>query len=315
MNRKKVPVFFSCDDNYIPFLGVAIKSLIENSTQENDYFIYVLHSNLDIENMKIITNMEKENVSICFIDVSEKLIRFGERLNLRDYYTVAIYFRIFIPNMFPLLDKAIYLDSDMVILDDIAKLYSIDLGDMLLGGVSDSIIAYRHEFRDYAELGCGIYPYTKYFNSGMMLMNLKGMRDFDLEGKFEYLFNKYHFDTVCPDQDYLNVICKDKVLYVDGGWDKMAIDDNYDGKPMIVHYNNFAKPWQQDGICYSDYFWQYADMTPYSQEIHKMRKEFTKEKLNAQTKCGETLVASTIRIVNDPNNFKNVFDRGVIYGK
>ena len=315
MNRKRVPVFFSCDDNYIPFLGVAIKSLIENTTEENDYFIFVLHSKMSIDNMKIITNMEKENVSICFIDVSEKLVRFGERLNLRDYYTVAIYFRIFIPNMFPQFDKAIYLDADMVVLDDIAKLYSIELGDMLLGGVPDSIIACRKEFRDYAELGCGIYPYTKYFNSGMMLMNLEGMRRFDLEGKFEYLFNKYRFDTVCPDQDYLNVICKDRVLYVDGGWDKMAIDDNYDGKPMIVHYNNFAKPWQQDGICYSDYFWQYADMTPYKDAIHNMRKSFTKEKLEAQAKGSEALVASTIRIVNDPNNFKRVFERGVIYGK
>lgn len=315
MNRKKVPVFFSCDDNYILFLGVAIKSLIENSSKENDYYIYVLHSSLDVENMKAIIGMETENVSIHFIDVSDKLVRFGERLNLRDYYTVSIYFRIFIPEMFPEFDKAIYLDCDMVILEDVAKLYSVELGAMLLGGVPDAIIACRQEFRDYAELGCGIYPYTKYFNSGMMLMNLKEMREFNLEGKFEYLFNKYHFDTVCPDQDYLNVICKNRVLYLDTGWDKMAIDDNYDGKPMIVHYNNFAKPWQQDGICYGDYFWHYADMSPYREEIHKIRNEFSEEMMDSQKKDGEELVKSTIRIVNDPNNFKNVFARGVEYGK
>ena len=69
--------------------------------------------------MKIITGMEKENVSICFYDVSKKLKKYGEKLNLRDYYTVSIYFRLFIPDMFPNLKKAIYLDSDMVILDDI----------------------------------------------------------------------------------------------------------------------------------------------------------------------------------------------------
>ena len=312
MSNKKVPVFFSCDDNYIPFLGVAIKSLIDNVSRDNDYFIFVLHSKMSIKNMKIITAMEKENVSICFIDVSEKLIKYGEKLNLRDYYTVSIYFRIFIPDMFRDFDKAIYLDADMVVLEDIAKLYDIELGDNLLGGVPDAVIASRQEFRDYAELACGIYPYTRYFNSGMMLMNLDGMRKFDLEGRFEHLFNTYRFETVCPDQDYLNVICKDRVLYLDEGWDKMAIDGSYKN-PMIVHYNNFAKPWQQDGINYSDEFWKYAKDTPYYEDIMEIRRNFGEEKLLMQAKGGEELVKSTIRIVNSDKNFKKVlFDTGIL---
>ncbi len=312
MTAKNIPIFFSCDDNYIPFLGVAIKSLIENSSKNNNYYIYVLHSKMSIKNMKIITGMEKENVSICFYDVSKKLKKYGEKLNLRDYYTVSIYFRLFIPDMFPNLKKAIYLDSDMVILDDIAKLYDTELGDNLLGGVPDAIIASRQEFRDYAELGCGIYPYTKYFNSGMMLMNLEAMREFDLEGKFEHLFNTYRFETVCPDQDYLNVICKDRVLYLDEGWDKMAIDGGYEN-PMIVHYNNFAKPWQQDGINYAESFWKYAKETPYYDEIMNIRNNFNEEKLLMQVKGGEELVKSTIRIVNSDKNFKRVlFDTGIL---
>ena len=195
------------------------------------------------------------------------------------------------------------------------ELYEIDLGDNLLGGVSDAIIASRQEFRDYAELGCGIYPYTRYFNSGMMLMNLDAMREFDLEGKFEFLFNTYGFETVCPDQDYLNVICKDRVLYLDEGWDKMAIDGNYKGRPMIVHYNNFAKPWQQNGINYSGYFWQYAMISPFCKEIVGIRRSFTADKLKEQETGGMELVKSTIRIVNSPNNFRRVlFDMRVKNG-
>jgi lipopolysaccharide biosynthesis glycosyltransferase len=265
--------------------------------------------------MKRIKALETQNASIEFVDVSDKLEAYGRKLNLRDYYTVAIYFRLFIPNMFPQLDKAIYLDADMVILEDVAELYDIDLHDNLLGGVSDAIIASRKEFRDYAELGCGIYPYTRYFNSGMMLMNLDAMREFDLEGKFEFLFNTYGFETVCPDQDYLNVICKDRVLYLDEGWDKMAIDGNYKGRPMIVHYNNFAKPWQQNGINYSGYFWQYAMISPFCKEIVGIRRSFNADKLKEQEMGGMELVKSTIRIVNSPNNFRRVlFDMRVKNG-
>ena len=312
---KNIPIFFSCDDNYVPFLGVAITSLICNTSEKNNYSIYVLHSGLKNENMKRIKALETQNASIEFVDVSDKLEAYGKKLNLRDYYTVAIYFRLFIPNMFPHLDKAIYLDADMVILEDVAKLYDIDLHDNLLGGVSDAIIASRQEFRDYAELGCGIYPYTRYFNSGMMLMNLDAMREFDLEGKFEFLFNTYGFETVCPDQDYLNVICKDRVLYLDEGWDKMAIDGNYNGRPMIVHYNNFAKPWQQNGINYSGYFWQYAMISPFCKEIVGIRRSFTVDKLKEQEMGGMELVKSTIRIVNSPNNFRRVlFDMRVKNG-
>ena len=312
---KNIPIFFSCDDNYVPFLGVAITSLICNTSEKNNYSIYVLHSGLKNENMKRIKALETQNASIEFVDVSDKLEAYGRKLNLRDYYTVAIYFRLFIPNMFPQLDKAIYLDADMVILEDVAKLYDIDLHDNLLGGVSDAIIASRKEFRDYAELGCGIYPYTRYFNSGMMLMNLDAMREFDLEGKFEFLFNTYGFETVCPDQDYLNVICKDRVLYLDEGWDKMAIDGNYKGRPMIVHYNNFAKPWQQNGINYSGYFWQYAMISPFCKEIVGIRRSFTADKLKEQEMGGMELVKSTIRIVNSPNNFRRVlFDMRVKNG-
>lgn len=312
---KNIPIFFSCDDNYVPFLGVAITSLICNTSERNNYSIYVLHSGLKNENMKRIKALETQNASIEFVDVSDKLEVYGRKLNLRDYYTVAIYFRLFIPNMFPQLDKAIYLDADMVILEDVAKLYDIDLHDNLLGGVSDAIIASRKEFRDYAELGCGIYPYTRYFNSGMMLMNLDAMREFDLEGKFEFLFNTYGFETVCPDQDYLNVICKDRVLYLDEGWDKMAIDGNYKGRPMIVHYNNFAKPWQQNGINYSGYFWQYAMISPFCKEIVGIRRSFNADKLKEQEMGGMELVKSTIRIVNSPNNFRRVlFDMRVKNG-
>ena len=74
---KNIPIFFSCDDNYVPFLGVAITSLICNTSEKNNYNIYVLHSGLKNENMKRIKTLETQNASIDFVDVSDKLEAYG----------------------------------------------------------------------------------------------------------------------------------------------------------------------------------------------------------------------------------------------
>lgn len=307
----KIPVFFSCDDRYIPFLSVAIKSLMENASDEYLYDIIVLYSGNNALNIEKIQAMQRDNFTIKFKDVSEKLQRLTKNLHLRDYYTISIYFRIFIPSLFPAYKKAIYLDSDVVVLGDISELYFTELGNNLLAGVSDEVIASRKEFIDYAELGVGI-KYDRYFNSGMMLMNLELMREMDIEGVFANMLNTYDFKTVCPDQDYLNVICKDRVLYIDKGWNKMALDDSYDGVPKIIHYNNFSKPWLYDNVCYREHFWAYANICPFIEEIKRIRSSFSKADEQRNIDGAMNLVASTIEIVNDENNFAKVLFNGVL---
>ena len=305
MKKITVPIFFSCDDNYIPFLATAVRSITDNSSEDNAYIIRVLNSGLKKSNVDKIRAMQTENVSIRFTDVSRKIEPFAKMLNLRDYYTASIYFRIFIPAMFPEYDKAVYLDSDIVVLDDIAKLYQTDLKSKMLAAVSDDVIASRPEFIDYAELGCGI-KHKKYFNSGVMLMNLKLMREADVEGRFSHLLNTYHFNTVCPDQDYLNVICKDKVFYLDKGWNKMSIDRNYDGVPKIIHYNMFNKPWQYDGIFYGEYFWEYARKTDFYDDILTIKNNFGEKQVKEQQIGLENLVSNAISIANEDCNFRKI---------
>ena len=77
MNTKQnvIPVFMAVDNNYIPFLGVSLKSLIDNSSKENNYEIKILYTNASEENQKKIKAYEKENVSIEFVNLSHKLKR------------------------------------------------------------------------------------------------------------------------------------------------------------------------------------------------------------------------------------------------
>ena len=300
-----IPIFFSSDNNYLPFLAVSIRSLIENASPDYHYRIHILNNGLDARRLSHILAMECENVEIRPVDVSHAIEPIAERLNLRDYYTVSIYFRLFIASMFPQYHKAIYLDADIAVNGDVSGLYNIPLGQRMLGAVSDDIVASHRDFRRYAEEGLGI-PYRRYFNSGVLVMNLDQFRMQQIERKFVYLLSTYHFDTVCPDQDYLNVLCRDRVLYLDKGWNKMSIDDRYEGVPNLVHYNMFYKPWLYKNTIYREYFWKYAAMTPFYDELRAMQKSFGLKGRLGHRRANRALHKNALRICTQRNNFRHV---------
>ncbi len=300
-----IPVFFSSDDNYLPFLAVSMRSLIDNLAPDAHCDIHILNNGLSPARARSLLEMATDRVAVHLVDVSREIAPLAEKLNLRDYYTASIYFRLFIPSLFPQYHKAIYLDADIAVNGDISELYSIPLGNRLVGAVSDDIIASHRDFIDYAEQGLGI-PYRHYFNSGVMLMNLDQFRLRQIERRFVHLLGTYHFDTICPDQDYLNVLCRGQVLYLDKGWNKMSIDTDYNGVPPLVHYNMFYKPWQYRHICYQEYFWTYARRTEFYGELRQMRHDFGWRGRMGHKRANRILHQNARRISQADNNFRCV---------
>ena len=135
--KKEIPVFFAVDDGYCPFLAVAIQSLIDNSSGENTYSVKILNTDISDENKRRIAGYGRDNVDIEFVDLNYYIKKIKDKLYTRDYYSKTTYFRLFIPNLYPQYDKILYLDSDVVILDDIANLYNMDLGDDLVAAAPD----------------------------------------------------------------------------------------------------------------------------------------------------------------------------------
>ena len=115
-----INIFYACDDRYVPFLTVSLTSLIENASDTREYNITVLHSGLSNSSIESVKKLKKNNIKIGFCNVSDKLKAIADQLELRDYYTLSIYYRIFIPELFPHLQKAVYLDADTVLLKDVA---------------------------------------------------------------------------------------------------------------------------------------------------------------------------------------------------
>ena len=278
MNKQlnEIPVFYAVDDKYIPFLAVSLGSLIANTTESNNYAIKVLTTEISNENIEKIKKYEKENVTIEFVNLSKQLEEIKDKLYTRNYFSNTTYFRLFIPEIYPEYNKAIYIDSDTVVLEDIAKLYSDDMGDNLISAVSDGAVQSIDIFKDYVEKVVGVSDYNYYFNAGMIVMNLKELREYKFQEKFLYLLEKIRFE-VAQDQDYLNRLCKGRVKLIDSSWNTMPIMGIQDKQPKIIHYNLGAKPWYFDDVPYQEYFWNAAEKTEFYNEIRNYKNEYTEE--------------------------------------
>lgn len=283
--QKVIPVFMAVDNNYIPFLGVALRSLIDNSSKENNYEIKILYTNATEENQKKIKAYEKANVSIEFVNLSHKLKEIENQLYTRNYFSNTTYFRLFIPELYPEYDKAVYIDSDTVTLADIAELYNTEMGDNLIAGIPDGAVQAIPIFQEYVEKVVGVADYNNYFNAGIIVMNLKALREYKFQDKFLYMLGKIKFE-VAQDQDYMNRLCKGRVKLLGFEWNRMPAMGEQNGEFKLIHYNLGCKPWYFDNVLYQEYFWKYAKETEFYDEIKEMGKDYTeadKEKDDANS--------------------------------
>ena len=314
MMNREILIFFTIDDSYAPFLAVALNSAIKNSDPQRNYKAIVLYQDLGADNISRLQALRTENFKIELMPIRANMEALDDRMSNRlrcDYFTLTIYFRLFIPSMFPQYDKGIYIDSDVVLTDDIAKLFDIDIGENYIGACNDLSIADIPPLVAYTEKAVGVNA-KEYINSGVLLMNLKKMRDDDLEGHFLSLLNKYHFDSIAPDQDYLNAMCNGKIYYLEEKWDTMPND----AKPMLtetslIHYNLFSKPWCYDGIQYEEQFWNYARDCSLIDEIREFKASYTEDKKKADSECLELLVRRGMEIPENDITFKKMNEKGV----
>jgi len=259
---KVIPIFFAVDDNYAPYLAVALSSLREHASPDREYRVYVLTEKLDELNRERLKALSAENISVEFVSVAERLCRFGEKLHLRDYYSKATYYRFFIPELFPQYDRCLYLDCDILLLRDAAELFGADLRQSWLAAVRDDVVSGNEVFEAYTERVLGV-PSRRYFNAGILVMNLKAMRAVSIENRFLELIARRQY-TVAQDQDYLNVLCAGHVHWLDGRWNATAFPDAEKGrKPFVVHFKLNFKPWHYSGISFENLFWEHAKKTGY----------------------------------------------------
>lgn len=303
--QKLIPIFFATDDNYMPFLDVSLRSLIKNASKDYKYIIHVLNSGLKPENMEMVKRLESDNFTIDFFDVTRFIEPIRNKLKNIYHFGLAAWYRLFIQSLFPQYDKVLYLDCDIAVLGDISKLYNTQLGNNLVAAVECNIIRIDPVFSEYTKVFCGV-DQKEYFNSGILVMNLKEFRKNNIENRFVYLINKYNFDVIDPDQAYLNFLTNGKVHYLPNGWNKETVNTPLEGELNIVHYALYKKPWQYDDVINSDYFWQYASESPFYDKIKSIKDKFDDEMKAKKEKANIEIVEHAKRAIASEKSFVNV---------
>ncbi len=314
MKQNVVPIFFAVDSGYVPYLSVAIASLIENASKDYNYDIHVVYQAITEDAIKKLKMLETPNAKIILTEMKDgfkNIIDSKQNLLRNDFFkSLTIYFRIFIPFMFKEYDKAIYIDSDTCVVGDISELYNYDLKDNLFGGCKDISCQDNKILCEYFKENAGV-TIDKYINSGVLLMNMKKLREVDFQNHFLYLLNKYHFDTVCPDQDYINAMASGKIMLLSNEWDAMPTNGKVVfANPKIIHYNLFSKPWHYGDADYADYFWHYANKSLFKDEILKEKNSFTEENKRQDEETFASLVSRAEEITHNEVTFKKVFESG-----
>lgn len=263
------------DDNYVMPTCVALQSLID-SKKEGVYYIHIIASSLSAATEKKFKKFESEDIVVDVIRENAEKRFEGFHAFDRNAICVAsisALLKFLIPELFPDIDKILYLDGDLIVKTDVSELFVDDLEDYYAAAVIDSgSMYYKHQY---------VKKVQHYFNSGVMLLNLKKMRD---ENITEKLVNtKKNLDDVSlMDQNVFNLVFDGKIrllpirynfmpVSLERAYSKWTIKQvnelygtNYENKKQlfadaaIIHYSSKDKPWKAlDGACAAEWISYY----------------------------------------------------------
>lgn len=275
-----INIAFSSDNNYAPYLCVAIYSLLKNSSSKNIYHIYVLDGGISkINRDKILKTISKfKNNKVEFVQVDKKIFK-----NIKQFLQLnqSAYYRLLLPAILTKINKIIYCDCDLLIVKDISNLYNEDLNDNLIGSC-------QIFHPNYQEVLQRIYPEVKIktaINSGVTLMDLNNLRKENYSDKFIDFVNKNSEKLIAGDQDVLNIVLANKIKIIPTQWNttsylfvvknhkKCGLDKlkfrKYQNNPSIVHFDGI-KPWSSGSVHpYKKTFYKYLNETEFKDYKNK----------------------------------------------
>lgn len=272
----KLVVAYSSDNNYCRHLLVSAISLMENNKEFDNIKIYVIDNGIDEKNKhNLLQYAQKYNAEIIFSQFSN----IEKKLKTDNKFPLSAYGRLFLDDIVNE-DKVLYLDCDSAINGSFFDLWTLDMEDNICLAVQDNVSA-------YFKTSIGMAKEDIYFNSGVLLIDLKKWRDLDMQNKAINMIIKYNGSVPHHDQGVINSICYKKIKKVHPKYNFQCpmfeytpeqlnelIDNYYSAEelkeafenPVFIHYTEgySNRPWRKNSTHpLKSIYRKYQDMTEY----------------------------------------------------
>jgi lipopolysaccharide biosynthesis glycosyltransferase len=260
-NSEPINLVFAFDKNYATYAAIAI-------------FSCVLHSNSNLR-IYCVTTPEVTNE----IDLVKKLaakfrfelkhIRVAEGMlthwTPKQHFGLAAYIRLLLPEIIPE-KKVIYLDSDILVEDDLLALYSVDLKEYSIAGALDPFGASTTQAK--------LRKKDHYINSGVLLLDLEQLKNEQFTKQAMTVFAEKEQELTWADQCLINIYFEDNIKILDSKWNFLVyqqqlkptdfVDLVQTRKNKILHFVGNTKPWHRwANQTLLEYYWNYAKKAPW----------------------------------------------------
>lgn len=245
-----IHVACAADNKYVQHAGVMMTSLFENN-KKNKIHIHFFSAEFDTSNINKLQEIAKNyNQTFSFYALNDKDF---QDCYISNHLTYATYYKIIIPLILKdVIDKVIYLDTDIVICNELTELWSIDISNYSIAAVND--------FNLEGPQRLGFDSKYYYFNAGVILFNIKNWNNLNFTSKiFDYVRVSSN-NLIFHDQDALNAILFDNRLTLNPIWNQMSFIFEISkteltkiyteaeiksilSKNCIIHYTGSSKPW------------------------------------------------------------------------
>ena len=225
----RISIAFSCNNEWIDKLAVTVISILENANKNDFYHFYILDGGIsEINKIKLSKIKSKINFKLEYLKINKELFK---NAPLSHHFKLETYYRLALANLISD-DKLLYLDVDILVHKNISELFNIDIENYYAAAVEDILSKERKIHK---------LNVKKYFNAGVLLLNLKKIRDENLEKEFFDVINHHSNLITWVDQCVLNHVFKENVKFLNEKF-------NFQHHSSITNINNLYKKVKKDVI-------------------------------------------------------------------
>ncbi len=257
MREKEIHIVLSSSDSFMPYCATAMASILCNLSKDYIPHFYILSYDVTAISKKKLSKLSKiRNCTIEFPKFDEKMLDMFDGIRIPPHVMKMTYARILIPHILPHVNRAIFVDSDMVVKADLSELYNLDIGDNVFAAAED------WNWKNLSKRLWGVQEY--YFNAGLLLINVAKLRQINYLNviKKHIEVNKSNY-FIC-DQDVINDSFRWRIQRISISWNfyhsvynrvygSLYTPENQrefikiQKNPNVIHYVGPNKPWYPTG--------------------------------------------------------------------